>query len=253
MGYRVVGDGPLGVVLVHGWSCTGNAWNTVVDELPTAGRRYVLPDLRGHGSSAGEGLEHSVKRYAEDVLAAANAAGLDRFVTIGHSMGAKYAQYIRVLAGDRVLGYVGVAPTPSSTVDEEADEDTIAWMSGGAGSPEAFVGIQNYITKEPLPEHVLRPAVQEASTLTSEVLAGSMRAFATADFTDELAHAPQVPALIIGGTADPFYPPNVLELRIAIENPGARLAVLDYGHDLPRECPAEVAALIDQFLIDLTQ
>lgn len=252
IGYSVQGAGPLGVVFVHGWSCSGTTWNQVISELPSDGRRFVRVDLRGHGDSARDGLEHSVQRYAEDIVAAADAAGLERFVTVGHSMGAKYAQYLRVIARDRLTGQVAICPTPATIVEEEADEQTIAAMSANSGNVEGFVGVLNYITKAALPENIVRPLAEEAAQLSREVLAAAMRAFATTDVTDEITGAGDPPpTLVIGGTADPFYPPDRLKARIAIENPQATLAVLDSGHDPLHETPRELSSLINGFLAAL--
>ncbi|MEV6134384.1 alpha/beta hydrolase [Streptomyces violaceusniger] len=250
--YQVKGDGPLGVVLVHGWSCTGNTWNTVLGELPTEGRTFVQVDLRGHGASAVEGLEHTVEHYAEDIVAAATAAGFDKFATVGHSMGGKYARHLRVIAGDRLLGQVAVAPTPSCCVEEEANEETIARMASGAGDVEAMMGVLSYITNGSLSEDVARPLAVEAATITGEVLAASMRAFATEDVTvDLLAAGDAPPTMVVGCTDDPLYSPANLKARIPIENPNAMLSVLKSGHDPLHEAPTQLAALIDHFLSNL--
>lgn len=239
------------MVFVHGWTCSGNTWNETLEQIPHEGRRIVVPDLRGHGGSAGDGLEHSVRRYAEDILSAADAAGLDRFVTVGHSMGGKYAQYVRVLAGDRVIAHVGVTPTPSSTVSEGSTDEEIEHWTSGAGYAPAWAGMLDYLTKEPLADDVRSALADEAATLTKEVLGESMKAFARTDYTAELAEAPTVPTLIIGGSADPLYPPALLEERIALEAPAARLVVVESGHDPLHERSAELASLIDGFLTEV--
>ncbi|MFC8669913.1 alpha/beta fold hydrolase [Streptomyces sp. NPDC057199] len=250
--YQTRGDGPLGVVLVHGWSCTGSTWNRMLDQLPTEGRAFVQIDLRGHGGSAAEGLEHTVERYAEDITAAATAAGFDKFITVGHSMGGKYARHIRVIAGDRLLGQVAVAPTPSCCVEEEADEETIARMASNAGNVEAMMGVLAYITNGALSEEIARPLAVEAATITGEVLAASMRAFAREDVTAELVAAGEAPPTIVIGCADdPLYSPATLKARIPIENPKAKLSIIRSGHDPLHEAPAELAALIDNFLSDI--
>ena len=252
VGYDVHSEGPLGVILVHGWSCSGRTWDAVLSELQKEGRQFVTVDLRGHGASTGDGLDHSVERYAEDVLAAADAVGFDRFVTIGHSMGAKYAQYLRVIARERIIAQVAIAPTPSTTVEEEAKDETIAAMASNAGDPEKFIGVLAYITKEPLPDEVARPLAEESATLTAEVLAASMRAFARTDFTEDLLAAGAAPrTLVVGGSADPIYHPDRLKERIAIETSGAALRIVDAGHDPLHECPRSVALIIDEFLTDV--
>ena len=248
IGFRTVGSGNQGVVLVHGWSCTGNMWNDVLEHLPHDGRTFVVVDLRGHGMSAVDGAEHSVRRYAEDVLSAADAAGLEKFIVVGHSMGAKYGQYVRVLAPERVLGYVGIAPTPSATVGEGSTEEEIEYLSSTAATPSAFTGLLNSIAKEPVRDDVITPLALEAAALRKDVLAQSMRIFSRTDYTAELETVPAIPVLIIGGSADPIYPTEVVHERAGIENPHAKVTILDGGHLLPQECPRDLAALLHEFL-----
>ena len=249
IGYAETGSGPLGVVFVHGWSCSGGTWAPVLSHLSNTGRRFVQVDLRGHGNSAADGLEHSVQRYAEDIVAAADAAGLDRFVTVGHSMGGKYAQYVRAIAANRLIGQIAVCPTPSTSVEHEADDQMIATMSANSGDIEGFIGVLAYLTKTPLPDDIVRPLAQEAAQLSREVLAESMRAFATADVTDDIVGAgTPPPTFVIGGMDDPLYSPELLRARIAIENPKASLAVLPSGHDPLHETPRELSLLIEGFL-----
>lgn len=250
--YESTGDGPLAVVFVHGWSSAKSFWDPVIAEIPIRGRQFVRLDLRGHGDAQAEGCEHSVAGYAEDILAAADAADVQRFVTVGHSMGGKYAQYLRVLAPERLAGQVAIAPTPSTTVDEESSEETIAFMSSWSGSVEAMRNMFAHITKRPLPEEVLAPLAEQAALVPTEVLASSMRAFSRTDVSGEIAKAPPAPpTLYIGGSGDPFYSRELHESRIAAETPNAALTMLDCGHDPIHETPRDVGLLISGFLAAL--
>jgi non-heme chloroperoxidase len=247
--YRVLGDGPLDVVFVHGWASSSTYWDLLLEHLPVDKRRFVLLDLRGHGQSPGTGQEHTVPRYAEDILAVADAAGLDRFVTVGHSMGGKFCQYLRVLARERLLGQIGITPSPACFIPEEADEKMIAFMSSMAGDVDKIYAMFEKVSKEPLPEPILRPLAEECSHLSHHVLSSSFRGFASFDFEAELAKgASAPPTLVIGGSADPFYTVELLAGRIPVENPNATLSLLDCGHTPMHELPRETALLVEGFL-----
>src|SRR5439155_17864411 len=75
LSYRSLGSGrPL--VLFHGFTADGSQW---VDHGPAAalaeqGYRVILPDLRGHGSSA---RPHDPASYPPDVLADDGLALID--------------------------------------------------------------------------------------------------------------------------------------------------------------------------------
>ena len=87
--YEVTGDGrPL--VLIHGWLCDRSWWAETgyVDAL---GRdhRLISVDMRGHGRSdkPRDPGAYRAACFAGDVLAVADAEGLDRFAIWGLSYG----------------------------------------------------------------------------------------------------------------------------------------------------------------------
>jgi len=87
--YDVVGQGrPL--ILLHGWSGDRSLW-TVTGYVEDLRRDHLLliVDLRGHGASdkPHEPAAYHTHAVTSDVLAVANAEGLDRFAIWGHSYG----------------------------------------------------------------------------------------------------------------------------------------------------------------------
>src|SRR5262245_1511379 len=112
LSYRVVGSGPIDVVLVHGWMVSGAVFDELIEALGTDGVRIVAPDHRGTGRSGQPDGGYSIEQYARDVLAVADAAGATKFVVVGHSMGGQIAQWLAATAPDRVLGAVLLCPVP---------------------------------------------------------------------------------------------------------------------------------------------
>jgi pimeloyl-ACP methyl ester carboxylesterase len=100
------GDG-LAVVFQHG---LGGGEAQVAQTFPLGFRRITL-ECRGHGGSGfGERRPFSFEMFADDVLAAADRAGLDRFVAGGVSMGAGIALRLACRHPGRVAGLVLVRP-----------------------------------------------------------------------------------------------------------------------------------------------
>ncbi|RWL44318.1 MAG: alpha/beta fold hydrolase [Mesorhizobium sp.] len=100
------GEGPA-VVFQHG---LGGGEAQVAQTFPTGFRRITL-ECRGHGgSSLGEGRPFSFEMFADDVLAAADRAGLERFVAGGVSMGAGIALRLACRHPERVAGLILVRP-----------------------------------------------------------------------------------------------------------------------------------------------
>ncbi|CCV11193.1 alpha/beta hydrolase [Mesorhizobium sp. STM 4661] len=102
------GDG-LAVVFQHG---LGGSEAQVAQAFPTgAGLRRLTLECRGHGASGlGGRRPFSLSMFADDVLAAADQAGLDRFVAGGISMGAAIALRLACRHPDRVAGLLLVRP-----------------------------------------------------------------------------------------------------------------------------------------------
>ncbi len=94
--FTVQGSGTPAIVLVHGWTCDSSSWDRQVPELSKA-HRVITIDLPGHGKSAPpQGGAFSMGQFARAVEAVRRAAGVDKAVLVGHSMGAtvitRYAQ-----------------------------------------------------------------------------------------------------------------------------------------------------------------
>jgi len=102
-------QGGLPVVFQHG---LGGDEAQVAQNFPDSpSRRRLTVECRAQGgSSAGSRRPFSIAMFADDVLAAADAAGLDRFVAGGISMGAAIALRLASRYPDRVTGLVLVRP-----------------------------------------------------------------------------------------------------------------------------------------------
>jgi len=75
-----------------------------------------------------------------------------------------------------------------------------------------------------------------------------MEAVVATDFVDRLI---AVPTLVVGGLRDQIFGPEALQDGVVAPLPGARLELLDCGHEIPIEAPRELAKLIDGFVSDL--
>ena len=79
-----VGDPPF--VFVHGWSCNHSHFALQVEHF-AIDHRVVAVDLRGHGASDAPDQRYTVSAFADDVAWLCEAAGVERPVLVGHSMG----------------------------------------------------------------------------------------------------------------------------------------------------------------------
>jgi lipase len=79
-------DAPA-ILAVHGITATSFAWLAVAAALGDDATLYA-PDLRGRGDSRALPGPYGLDAHVEDLLAVLDALGLERPVTLGHSMGA---------------------------------------------------------------------------------------------------------------------------------------------------------------------
>src|SRR5438309_6258554 len=114
--YRVRGDGPRAVLFMHGWAGSGAYFEQTLKRLDLTGLRLITIDMRGHGASDKPETSWSLDRIAKDVIAVADHAAADRFVVVGFSMSAKFAQFLPCVAPDRVSGQILIAGCPASEI-----------------------------------------------------------------------------------------------------------------------------------------
>lgn len=76
-----------------------------------AGWRRITTECRGHGGSTlGTRRPFSIAMFAADVIAAAEARGIDRFFVGGISMGAAIALHLAKAHPERIMGLILVRP-----------------------------------------------------------------------------------------------------------------------------------------------
>src|SRR2546430_540092 len=89
LAYSTAGHGRPPIVFVHGWSCDRSYFAPQVEHFSKRHATASL-DLRGHGTSGvpePRAGVYEMDAFADDVLTVAAAAGFDRPVVVGHSLG----------------------------------------------------------------------------------------------------------------------------------------------------------------------
>ena len=105
-------DGPA-VLLLHGWPYDIHTFAEVVPILVAAGRRVIVPHLRGYGTT--RFLSETAYRNGEqaalavDAIALLDALTVDRAVVAGFDWGARTADILAALWPERCRGLVSVS------------------------------------------------------------------------------------------------------------------------------------------------
>jgi pimeloyl-ACP methyl ester carboxylesterase len=227
LAYRETGSGrPL--ILLHGYMGTGSHWldRGPADALAAQGFRLVLPDLRGHGNSAGS---RAALAYPRDVLAGDGLAliehlglGPGQYDLGGYSLGgrivvrmlARGAQPGRAVVAGQGLAKVsgpqgggetqraltaivdGVALDPGSTAAKIAQ-----WVAQIGVDPRAMLHVFGSLV--PTPEDVLRRI-----TVPTLVVIGDEDERSDADELAALLPAGRY-ARVPGGHGDAFAAPEL--------------------------------------------
>lgn len=263
---EVAGDGAP-VALLHGLTASRRYVVMGSRSLERSGHRVIAYDARGHGRSApAPGRAYEYADLSADLGAVLDAAGVERAVLAGASMGAHTAVRFALEHPERVAALAIV--TPAFDPDHARDERALAhWdalarglREGGVDGfvraydldavPERWRATVETVLRQRLAQHEHPDAVADAL----EVVPRSAP-FARIEELSRIA----VPTFVIASRdeADPEHPLAVGE-RYARTIPGARLIVEDAGVDgQPARSPiawqggqlskllAELAALAD--------
>lgn len=191
--YRVLSGGrPL--VLLHGYSLSGQAWQDMgyLGPLIAAGLRPILIDIRGHGVS---GKPHDPGAYAEephahDVAAVLGALGIERADLMGYSRGGRMA-----------LGFAGLFPERVGRLviggAHPFVQDLSLLRSACAGGIKEWIGVIERLGG-PLPAGLRRSiAANDIEALRAAV------AEDRPDISRSLRDFPR-PCLFFTGTEDPL-------------------------------------------------
>ena len=123
------------------------------------------------------------------------------------------------------------------------------WLSR-EGDPVRMAQLPEPYMTRPVEPEVMERFGADAATVGRAALEGTLTAAIATSFTDQVASI-TIPSLVIGGSGDPMFPPDALRDAVVAPLAGARLELVDCGHEVPIEAPRELAALIEAFLAGL--
>ena len=209
----------------------------------------ILVDARGHGESEKVTTGFTNERFAQDMFAVADAVGAETVVLVGYSLSGRWAQWMACTQPERVIGQVLIAPVPATDIPFP-DEVRQYWLKS-MQQRELFEPLARQWCKEPLSPELFEAYFTSVSTTPQFSLNATLdMCTMQGTFTDQL-QTTRAPTLVIGGQHDPILPLDVLRQAIVQAIPGARLATVDSGHEIPLEKPQETAALFEAFLAGL--
>jgi len=260
--FRLSGAGPA-ILLLHGWPQTGREWDRIVPALAKFGT-VIVPDLRGSGFSDKPATGYDKVTLAKDVDALVTSLGFERYAVVGHDIGAMVAYPAAAFFRQRVtkLAFLDV-PLPGIPPWDEVLADPRVWhfsFHAQRDLAEALIRGREYLYVERfIRDRAFNPAVigddeiaeyarRLAAPGTLRASLGYYRVFAE-DAAANRAFAQEklrIPVLGIGG--DRRWGPAMQGIVDAIAVGARGAALADCGHWLAEERPAELAAMLVDFL-----
>ncbi len=274
--YLEAGKGPL-VVCLHGFPDTPHTWDDLLPELAKAGYHAVAPYMRGYSpSSKPADGDYSTLALGEDVVALIGALGEERAIVVAHDWGALAAYMaanehpekieklvtvaipqpraidplsLRFFERSWHFFFYGLTPwIPEALLRKEKGWGSVPWIyerwsPGWKPAPDELAAV-----KRSFAEGVAGPLDYYRSFAKDQTL-GALRLTAKARRTREIMfRKTTVPTLTILGRKDGALGLKDPEkTRAAFAGPYT-LELMDTGHFVQRENPAEFNARVLAFL-----
>jgi N-formylmaleamate deformylase len=210
---RFGGRGPV-VIVVPGISTTAAQWAFVAERLCTDRDVHIL-DVRGRGlSESGPHLNYSLDACASDLVAFAEALGIDRYTILGHSMGARIgirAARWRPSSIERLIMVDPPVSGPGRRAYPIAIEPLLKLLySAQRGEADAALRGPN---APQWPEKHIRTRAEWLHTCDERALAESHRGFHHDDVHFDLGHLDVATALIVAGKGGVIRAEDEAEIR----------------------------------------
>ncbi len=266
--FQVQGEGAPGMLLCDGLGCDGFAWKYLTPYLVNQ-HRVVRWHYRGHGRSTCPADRTRIGMFytCDDLRRVMDAAGLERAVLFGHSMGVQVALEFHRRFAHRVQGLVWLCGSYGTPLDTFHDSPLLKrafpWLrrlverfpSRTARLTRAIlstelavqVALSVELNRDLIQRADLEPYFEHLARMDPVVFVRTLDSLASHSAWDHLPHV-DVPTLVIGGERDKFTP-AWLSRKMAAHIPGAELMMVPQGsHTAPLESPQLVELRVERFL-----
>lgn len=218
------------------------SWETTVPHLIPQ-FRVIRMDTRGHGASDSPTGDYDMATLAADARAVLDAAGVDKVLVCGVSLGGMMAMQLALDAPKRVSGLVLACTSPA--MDSEAFEQRrrLVLDKGMAAVVETALG--RFFAERFRRTHAAEVATIRDGLLSADVIgyAGCCAAIRDMQLSGRITKI-ACPTVVVGGRKDVSTPFDHHGAKIAAEIPGAVVQLLDAAHLAMVEAPLDFAAVV---------
>ena len=246
--YTIRGSGEKALVYLHGFFDEGKIWDPVIERVAVPGYASVTLDLPGMGALSDWEGDFSLRSIADEVSKVVRELSKP-VVVIGQSMGTQIAELVAWDLPEQVIGICMVTPIPLAGLPVPPEVREIMLSQGG----NEMVLRQGRIQMIPgATDEALDDMVETAMKVKPSSAKAIFEAWSSGDPAGKSEQAPEVPALMIVGSVDPFAPPDLVNGYIAPRYKKVTVEVLDgICHWAHVQSPEKVADLISRFVAAL--
>jgi 3-oxoadipate enol-lactonase len=239
------------LVLLHELGGSLETWSSITPVLNTR-FRVLAYDQRGSGQSQQVRGDFSIDDHLQDLAGLLDEAGIaDTVHLAGVALGAGMAARFAARWPDKVASIVLANP---ATAIPAARRDYLHKRAASvlAGGMQAV--IDDTLDRSYPPE--IRGDCVAYAAYRQRFLRNDPQSYAALNLAlagfDATQDLPRVacPALVLGGTHDRLRPPAEVE-RVAARIPSAHYALIDCGHIMPVQAPAEMLHAMFSFYDDI--
>ncbi|MGE3855489.1 MAG: alpha/beta fold hydrolase [Dehalococcoidia bacterium] len=238
---------PAGLLLLHAFPLDASMWQAQVEGLGLS-MPIVAPDLPGFGAAPGVGPVTSLEAMADAGVAAAQAAGLDRVVVCGLSMGG-YAALALWRKHRRFVVGMALANTRGGADDEagKGRRATLAERLRAEGTG-FLVDAPPPLLSEGAPADLVARVKTIIAAQPAEGIAAASLGMAERPDSSDLLPRLDVPVTVITSTNDTLIPPAATE-EMAQRIEGAEFRMIEgAGHLSNLEAPEQFNILLREFI-----
>ncbi len=264
LNYRVVGNGAIRIVLLHGFGASLENWSDIVPYFDPSQFQLILIDLKGSGfSSKPEKSDYSMVEQARIIGRFLTHINISDYYLVGHSFGGGVA-LLTTLEAMKTHDY----PLPRGLIliDAAAYKTQLPFFVQYLRVPILRDLLPAVLPADFQAEYTLKKIVYDPSIITPELINRYAFFIAMDGYNQALVQIAQqivpqnldryteqykdiaVDTLVLWGRQDPTLPLRS-GVQLAETLPNGRLVILEQcGHDPQEEHPRKVAGLILDFI-----
>ena len=245
--HKLVGTGPLKVLLFPGLLGTRDSFDDMLKYADTDAFQYAAGEYRGYGQSRAEPGLMTLREIVLDAVRTIEFLGWTELAVAGHSLGALAAQMVAVAMPQRVKTIVSIAGLSARGAD--ADLQRLAFMGEAAVSHEKREALFRKGTADRYSVAAARAVVAKSfDSISPAAFASYARDASTTDISDEVRGL-SVAVLALIGEHDPNCTERLAnETTLSFFRKAELEVIAGAGHYPMIEAPLQTVAALERFV-----